>query len=138
MPHPIRSCRFLVLGLLIGCGGGRPSTSDPGPPPPHGGNLVVMPEEKGFVEVVHKPGTPAGTASPEVTFYFLRGNSRPYSPAPAAGTLAVGKSRKLTLTAQDGGLATPPGPRLFQEGEVDGILEVDLDGKPTKIPLGIR
>jgi hypothetical protein len=70
----------------------------------------------------------------EVTFYFLEEDrTTPISPSPSTGTLAVGK--KTSTRKPDGdGLATPNGPPLFPKG----VLSVDLDGKPVKVPLGAR
>jgi hypothetical protein len=125
--------------MMIGCGGGPPSTSNPGPPPPHWGNLVRLPGGKGSVEVVQKKPASAGTSmTGEVTFYFLKEDgSTPFSPAPSAGTLTVGQN-KITPKPEGDGLATPNGPPLFPKGDLDGVLSVDLDGKPVNVPLGVR
>jgi len=138
--NPIaRGGLFLVVGMLSGCGGGPPSTSNAGPPPPHSGNLKTMPGGKGYVEIVKKDA-PSSTApmTGEVSFYFLKEDgATPYSPAPSTGTLTVGK-KKVTLQPAGDGLATPNGPPLFAKGDVDGNLSVELDGKPVTIPLGVR
>jgi hypothetical protein len=127
---------FIVA--LSGCGGGFPSTSNAGPPPPHGGNLIAVRGEKIFVEVVQKESGSAKTPmNAEVSFYFLDNSSAPYSPAPTSGTLVIGK-KKVTLKADDGGLITPAGPPIFPKGGVDGTLSVELDGKLMSIPLGVR
>ena len=131
---------FLCLtstATLIGCGGG-PSLSDSGPPPPHGGNLVRLPANAGYVEVVKKPSSSATTPmAGEVSFYFLKDASTPISPAPSSGTLTVGK-KKVALKPEGDALVTPEGPPLFPKGDVDGTLTVELDGKPVNIPMGIR
>jgi hypothetical protein len=130
---------FLALIVaLSGCGGGFPSTSNAGPPPPHGGNLIAVRGEKIVVEVVQKESGQAKTPmTAEVSFYFLNNASAPYSPAPTSGTLVVGK-KKVILKAEDGGLITPDGPPLFPKGGVDGTLSAELDGKTVNIPLGVR
>jgi hypothetical protein len=139
MPRIARAGCALLLGMLIGCGGGPPSTANPGTPPPHGGNLVTLLGGKGFVEVVQKKPTSADTPmTGEVTFYFLKGDgSTPISPAPGSGTLTVG-TNKIALKPEGDGLATPNGPPLFPKGGLDGVLSVDLDGKPVNVPLGVR
>ena len=124
----------------IGCGGGPPSTSNSGTPPPHQGNLVRVPGGKGYVEVVQKKaGAATAPIAGEVTFYFLQEDgTTPVSPAPSTGTLAVGK-RTITLKPEGEGLATPNGQPLFAKtGGVNGVLSVELDGKPVTIPLGVR
>jgi hypothetical protein len=134
-----RAAALLLFGILIGCGGGAPSTSNPGPPPPHGGNLIALPGAKGYVEIVKKE-VPSGKAplTAEVSFYFLKGDgTTPASPAPSVGTLRVG-NKDVALKAAGDGLVTPSGPPLFANGDVDGVLSVELDGKPMKIPLGVR
>jgi hypothetical protein len=133
-----RSSCLVFLGLLAGCGGGAPSTSDAGPPPPHKGSLITIPGSKGYVEVVKKEVSGKSPVSAEVSFYFLKDDAAtPYSPTPAAGTLAVGK-KKVNLKAEGDGLVTPNGPALFPTGGVDGWLNVDLGGKSINIPLGLR
>ncbi len=140
MPGITRIARICLLGLATGCGGGSPSTSDPGKAPPHQGNLLRLPGGKGFVEVVQK--TAASTTEPmtgEVRFYFLKEDGQtPVSPAPTAGTLEVGK-KKVALKPEGDALVTPSGPPMFAKtGGVDGILNVELDGRPISIPLGLR
>ncbi len=139
MPRIARAGYPLVLGILIGCGGGPPSTSNTGTPPPHDGKLVKLPGGKEYVEVVQK--TPASAGSPltgELTFYFLKEDgTTPISPSPSTGTLEVG-NKSITLKPDGDALATPNGPPLFPKGGLDGILSVDLDGKPVKVPLGVR
>ena len=74
--------------------------------------------------------------SGEVSFYFLKDMTTPFSPAPTSGTLAVGK-KKLTLKAEGEALVTPEGPPLFAKGDPDGTLSVELDGKTVNVPLGV-
>src|SRR5947209_2750025 len=117
MPRFARAC-FLCLmstATLIGCGGG-PNLSDSGPPPPHGGNLVRLPANAGYVEVVKKPSSSAKTPmTGEVCFYFLKDASTPLLPTPSAGTLTVGK-KKVALKSEGDALVTPEGPPLFPKG----------------------
>jgi hypothetical protein len=117
MPKIARAGCFVVLGMLIGCGGGAPSTSNPGTPPPHGGNLIALPGGKGYVEVVKKGDASAkGPITGEVSFYLLKDPSTPYSPAPTTGTLTFG-TKKVALQAQGDALVTPNGPPLFSKGD---------------------
>jgi hypothetical protein len=134
--------RYLGLSCLVllglgGCGGG-PLTSEPEMPPPHGGTPIKLPGGQGFVEVVKKPAaSKTAPVTGEVTFYFYKDATTPYSPAPSSGTLTTGK-KTVNLAAQGDGLTTPAGPPLFSKGEPDGVLAVELDGKSVKIPLGVR
>jgi len=114
-------------------------TSNPGTPPPHGGNLVKLRGGQGYVEVVKKAiASSKEPTTGEATFYFLKDTTVPYSPAPSSGTLTVG-DKKVTLKSEGDALVTPTGPPLFfAKGDVDGTLSVELDGKPINIPLGIR
>ena len=133
-----RSGCLVLFGLVAGCGGGAPSTSYSGPPPPHKGNLVAFPGGKGYVEVVKKEVSGKSPVRAEISFYFLRDDGVTlYSPSPSAGTLTVGK-KKVDLNAEGDGLVTPNGPPLFPKSGVDGMLRVDLDGKSINIPLGLR
>jgi len=123
--------------MLTGCGQGS-LTSNPGTPPPHGGHLVKLPGGRGYVEVVKKAvASSKEPTSGEATFYFLKNVTDPYSPALSSGTLTVGK-KKVTLKGEGDALVTPTGPPLFAKGDVDGVLSVELDGKPINIPLGVR
>jgi hypothetical protein len=128
---------FALISLLAGCGGGS-LTSNPGTPPPHGGNLIAIAGDRGYLEVVKKAGVPAkGPVTAEVSFYFLKDPSTPYSPAPTSGTLIIG-NKKVALKVQGDALVTPDGPALFPKGGVDGSVSVELDGKAVNIPLGVR
>jgi hypothetical protein len=128
-------CLFLVVAF-VGCGQGS-LTSNPGTPPPHGGNLVKLPGGQGYVEVVKKSATSSKEpVSGEATFYFLKDMTEPYSPAPGTGTLTVGK-KQVTLKSEGDALVTPSGPPLFKS-DVDGVLSVELNGKQVNIPLGVR
>jgi hypothetical protein len=130
----------LLLGLATGCGGGPPSTSDPGTPPPHQGSLARISGGHGFVEVVQKKAdSPTAPMTGEVSFYFLKEDgTTPVSPAPTTGTLEVGP-KKIALKPEGDALVTPSGPPLFAKtGGVDGVLRVELDGKTVTVPLGVR
>lgn len=134
----LRLGTVLILAGCTGCGGGLPDTSNAGTPPPHQGTLLRMPGGAGFIEIVQqKAASPKSTMTGEVTFYFLREDGKPLTPAPTGGTLTVGK-KKVALKAEGDGLTTPSGPALYPKGGIDGELSVELDGKPRVIPLGVR
>lgn len=126
-------CVFAVSGC-----GGSPSTSNPGPAPPHEGRLVLLAGGRGYLEIVHKPAAkPKGPTSGEASFYFLTPDGLPRTPAPTGGTLVLGK-KSVPLVSAGEALTTPDGPSLFPKGELDGLLNVELEGKPVSIPLGVR
>ena len=96
-----------------------------------------MPGGKGYLEVVRKEAASAKTPLiGEVSFFFLKDASTPYSPAPSSGTLTIG-NKKVPLKAEGDALVTPNGTPLFAKG-LDGVVSVELDGKTTTIPLGVR
>src|SRR6516162_7529208 len=111
MSAGLRLCTLCFLGLVVGCGRGI-STADPGPEPPHGGTLVVLPDGSGVVEVVKKKGDSPITS--EVAFYFFKDASyTPFDPAPESGVLVIDAKWKVSLEADGDALITPTGPVLF-------------------------
>jgi hypothetical protein len=125
----------MAVGIWAGCDS-RPQTSNPGTPAPHGGELILMPGGQGYLEVVRKPAAAAGgTISQEVSFYVLDQDSRPRTPS--SGVLVLGKKR-INLALNGDGLSTPDGPPLFAKGDLDGVLETEIEGKKLSIPLGVR
>jgi hypothetical protein len=132
-----RASSILFLGILIGCGGGAPDTSNPGEAPPHGGVVMNLPGGSGLIEIVKKDVPPSqANVTAEVAFYFFKKAYTPFSPNPSSGTLTVG-DKKVDLKADGEALVTPPGPPLFKGG-VDGTLTVELEGTSKSIPLGVR
>jgi hypothetical protein len=134
---PIMVLVLWCTWTLPGCGGF--STSNPGPPPPHGGNIHVLPGDLGLLEIVQKPTNRKDTSvTSEVTFYFYKDAFTPISPTPTKGVLIYGRNAQVMLKPEGDALATPPGPPLFPGKEVDGELSVELEGKTTKLPLAVR
>ncbi len=138
MPKPILAASLLLFILLTGCGP-KDGTYAVKLPPPHGGNFVVIPGNKGLVEVVKKANTGKETSiTGELTFYFFKDEATPYKPGPTTGTLTYGKNNTVTLKLEGDGLTTPEGPSLFKGGEPDGTLSAYIDGKSVMVPLGVR
>ncbi len=132
---------LLLLGLglgISGCGGG-PTTLPETTPPPHQGNVFSIPNHTEKVEVVQKPAASKNAPmTGEVSFYFLNKDGKTTIAPPTSGTLELGK-KKVELRTEGEALVTPSGPALFAgTGGVDGVLKVELDGKPATIPLGVR
>lgn len=138
MPRTSRICGWLLLNLIItGCGSGSVYPSGGETPPPHKGELVQIPDGKGYVEFVRKPAAGKSDVSGEVTFYFLKDMNTPYSPSPGKGTLKTGK-KTIELKSEGDALVTPNGPPLFAKKEVDGSLQFELEGTSVTVPLGVR
>jgi len=138
----MRLCSHIVATLMLavslsGCGTSEALTSNPGPPPPHGGDIVNFRNDSGVVEIVKKPvSKPKEVVDAEVAFYFYKEPFTPF-PTPTSGSLVVTK-KKIPLRLSGDALVTPPGPALFARSAVDGTLSVEIDGKTIKIPLGDR
>lgn len=139
----IRSRDSRILPLLaalplLGCEPGPPSTTATGPPPPHQGAVLELPDGEGFVEIVQKkPASPKTPLDKELSFYFLKDMTTPLAPSPSTGTLTVGK-KAVELKADGDALVTPAGPPIFPQGDLEGILKVELGGGAKSIPLRTR
>ena len=138
MPKIKTLASLLLLGLIFGCGDRPGDTSATGPPPPHNGLMLPLPDNAGFVEVVKKDAASPTTAEDEASFYFYKDGTTPFSPSPTAGSLTVGEGKKIDLVAKGDALVTPPGPALFGKDEVNGLLTTDLGGKPVSVRIGAR
>ncbi len=137
MSPGLRICIVWIMAAVAGFGCSRaPSTDNPGEPPPHGGRLVFFADGTAFIEVVKKEGTAPITA--EVSFYFFKDAYTPYEPAPKSGVLIIDGNREVPLDTDGDALATPTGPVLFADQDVDGVLSVELDGETRQFPLGMR
>jgi hypothetical protein len=132
-----------LLGLLIGCGGGLREL-DPGDPAPHGGEMILLRDDRGVMEVVQKKVTEQPVKG-EISFYFYKdpkdNGGKPFAPwdsMPESGFLMVGKNQKVDLIVDDDALITPSGPALFAKKEIDGQLSINIDGETLVIPLEVR
>lgn len=129
---------FLFALSITGCGSSSGLTTNPGPPPPHGGEIVYMNGDQGIVEVVKKNvSSPKESVDAEVSFYFYKDAFTPITPPPTSGSLIVTK-KKIALKPSGDALVTPSGPALFARSDLDGSLTVEIDGKPVAIRLGVR
>ena len=131
------------LGLLVGCRGGLREL-DPGDPAPHGGEMILLRDDRGVIEVVQKKVT-AQPVTAEISFYFYKDSKdnggKPYAPwdsMPESGFLMIGKNQKIDLIVDDDALVTPSGPALFAKKEIDGQLSIVIDGETLVIPLEVR
>jgi hypothetical protein len=133
----------LLLGLTSGCGGGRPVSTEGRSAPPHGGMMLTMPEEKGFVEIVTRaPARKGDTSAPEFAVYFLGPDrSTPLAAPPASATLTVTTptgAEAVELKPMKDAFISQPGPSRLAGHELDGELAFDFEGKPVKLPLAGR
>lgn len=139
-----RRIAFACLTLqMIGCGGGLREL-DPGDPAPHGGEMILMRDDRGVIEVVKKNVTEQPVTA-ELSFYFYKdpkeNGGKPYGPwdsVPESGVLLIGKNQKIDLVVSDDALVTPTGPALFAKKEIGGELSIKIDGETMLIPLEVR
>ena len=131
------------LGLLVGCRGGLREL-DPGDPAPHGGEMILLRDDRGVIEVVQKKVT-AQPVTAEISFYFYKDSKdnggKPYAPwdsMPESGFLMIGKNQKIDLIVDDDALVTPSGPALFAKKEIEGQLSIVIAGETLVIPLEVR
>ncbi len=132
-----------LFPLMIGCGGGLREL-DPGDPAPHGGEMILLRDDRGVIEVVKKETTEQSVTG-EVSFYFYKdpkeNGGKPYGPwdsMPESGVLLIGKNQKVDLVVSDDALVTPTGPALFAKKEVGGELSIKIDGETMLIPIEVR
>lgn len=118
--------------LFAGCSDGPPDLTKTGPKPAHGGELVLLPDKAGYVEVVKGDGK-----GPEASFYLLTPDNTPFTPSSGGGTFVAGKNQ-IPLKVEGGGLVMPPGNSTFGSNAVSGELKIGHDGKTLVVPIGIR
>jgi hypothetical protein len=138
---------FLVVLLLSGCGG-TGSAGNPLPSPQHGGSIVALPGERGFVELkterppVTKEKKVAPTASTKILAYFYAPDgTTAMSPVPTDVTLRIGTSErgtdvKLSPEPKEAGLlVSQPG---SYPDELRGQIALTLGGEPVKADFMLR
>ncbi len=129
---------YWTLGLALALAGRGESGPRPGPTAPHGGVLLGLPDDKGFVEVVRRdsPGQP-GTG--RIVVDFLDPSKNAMNPPPTSATLKLRASKNpkpIDLKpAEAGALETPP---LPVQGDLEGELAATVDGKPINLSIAIR
>jgi hypothetical protein len=135
---------FLAAGLVSGCGG---STSAPSKiaAAPHGGNVVELPESKGFVELKTErdsKGARGSQAKSTIVAYFLMPDTTsPMSPAPTDVKLTIGPAGTGTVVSL---APQPKEPGLFASeigsypDALRGQIDFQLDGKPVTATFTFR
>ena len=136
---------ILSAGLLCGLRGGcRPPATLPSPH--HGGNLVELPEARGFVELRTERGLPSkGGASREnlariVAYFYQPDATTALSPAPTdvkvtLGSAGTGTIVNLAPSEEPGKFASEPG---IYTDELRGQIDFQLDGKPVQSKFSFR
>jgi hypothetical protein len=135
----------LLIGVLSGCGGSAPESKFTAPP--HGGNIVELPDSRGFVELKTDRGAAprkgrTDTQKSQITAYFYQPDgSTVMSPAPT--------EVKITLGAAGTGMVVNLAPRSNEPGafasepgdypdELRGLIDFQLDGKPVQATFSFR
>jgi hypothetical protein len=135
---------LLPVGLLCGCAGSAPES--PFVSPPHGGNIIGLPDSRGFVELksLREPPVKGGSKMPlksRIVAYFYQDDSTTaMSPAPAdvKVTLGAGTGNVVSLSpesAEPGQFASKPGD---YPDALRGNMEFTLDGKPVQLTFTFR
>jgi hypothetical protein len=136
---------LLPVCLLAGCGG--PSGESGLPTPPHKGNLVALPDGRGFVEILIDSGASAGDRGKThpktriVAYFYQSDGTTEMSPAPSDVIFKLGTGEKSPvlnlspLPKEPGKFASEPTtlPDAFR-----GELEAKVKGESIKAPFTIR
>jgi hypothetical protein len=142
----------VVIGLLVlpvvllsGCGGSP--TESKFTAPPHGGNIVELPDSRGFVELktdrvpAPKKGSTARQKSQIVAYYYQSDGSTAMSPAPTDVKITLGAAGSGTIvnlapqSNEPGKFASEPGD---YPDELRGRIDFQLDGKPVQATFSFR
>jgi hypothetical protein len=136
----------VLAGMLAGCGG---ASSAALPLPPHGGTMIALPNNRGFVEILTDRGRAArdnpraqqnGKAQVIAYFYEPDGRTK-MSPAPTEvkvkiGTSATGAVVSLAPQPKEAGMfASDPG--TYPDG-FRGEVTAKIGGESTQISFLIR
>ena len=143
----------MFLGLLfsleitaLGCSAGGPSApSDAMPSAKHGGNIVALPDKKGFAELLIERDAPAkrgaATGAKLVAYFYQPDGATALAPPPSDVKLHLGPADHGTdvkLTAQ----TTPAGRFVSETGnypdELRGELALTMGGEPIQVSFGFR
>lgn len=135
----------VAFALSAGCGG--PSAVAPGVQPSHGGTLLELPDQGGFVEIAVAPSDPKARgkdAKGKVVAYFVnRDGSASLAPAPADVSFSDERGKTYPLAPKAGG---PSAATEFESGstpfavgvEPTGKLDAKLGGKAVSLPVRPR
>lgn len=137
---------LLAVGSVSGCGG---TTAEPSKiaSAPHGGNVVELPDSRGFVELkTERDGTTKGARGSEVksriVAYFLQPDgTSTMSPAPTDVKVTLGPAGTGTVVSLSP-QSKEPGQFASESGsypdELRGQIDFQLDGKPVQATFTFR
>ena len=132
----------LMLVLVMGCGGATsvvPASSDPST---HGGEIVELPANHGFVEILSKSlGKEASKqASHQYEIFFLTPDRKAaMSPAPTVVALEfkVPTTTTMSLSASpNGSFLSPPG--VPPGDRAAGEIVATIGGQEVRAPFSLR
>ena len=140
MKRRVPAVILILAASLTGCGGVNPAK--PGPPTPHGGVVVPLPEDKGLVEVVKQPA-PGKAGRTVIVVYFLDNDRNPMTAAPTTATFKGPSPADKPVSfkpitgdaAKAGGLASDP---INDRGDMEGDLTATVGGSPVTVSLTLR
>jgi len=124
----------LLLAALAGCGG---PAIPAGTATPHDGTLVVLPDGRGFAEILKRPD-PSKEGRAQVVIYFLDGSRKPMNPAPTAARLTLQAAGAKPLDLQPAADSSLESPGFADTGEVAGKLSATIEGKEISVPIQVR
>jgi hypothetical protein len=145
MHRPTIGLFLLALGLISGCGGSPAESTFTAPP--HGGNLVLLPDSIGHVELktesdaASKGSRKAVVKSRIVAYFYQPDGAAALSPAPTDVKVtlgAVGKGTVVSLapeTTEPGRFASEPG---TYPDELRGQIDFQHAGKPVQATFMFR
>ncbi len=139
----------LLASLLAGCGGPEPMVARSDQTSPHGGVIVPLPGEQGFVELLNGADAPpiARVRQTTIVAYLLQPDrktavaSPPQEIAIKLDTQKTPNPIPLPLkldTTDPAGSAryvSEVGPYEVDRGGGGGTVEVTLNGKPITVPF---
>jgi hypothetical protein len=137
---------LLIIAASLVCSCGRSPSQATLPSPRHGGNILELPDSRGFVELMTQRGTPSkggrGEGKSRIVAYFCQPDATTaMSPAPTDVKVtlgAAGSGTVVTLAPQ----STEPGQFAAEPGnypdELRGQIDFQLDGKPVQARFSFR
>jgi len=126
---------ILIVSLGIGCG----SSNNSGPPTPHNGALVELPDRKGFLEIVKQAASGKAGRS-QIVIHFLDRDRNPMSGAPTAATFKgqASGNKPVALKPMEGGAGGLISEPIADRAEIEGEMTATIDGSPVTVPIMIR
>ena len=133
---------LVVIGCGFGCGSGRAPESK-FTAPPHGGNILELPESHGFVELTTERdkssngGRKASVKSRILAYFYQPDGATAKSPAPTDVKLTLGPTVVALTpdTTEAGKFASVPGE---YPDALRGQLDAQVDSKPVQVSFSFH